>query len=529
MRKHARSWIMKVLLFIIIIVFVLYFGSMSGRQKAETVAVIDGRVIAMADVQREYNNLLTSYQQIYGDKLNNKILKQLNLKQKALDTLIDQAVILKKADEYNIETTDEEVRTFIMATPAFQRNGVFDDRVYKYSLRYIKMAPEEYEIAQKKTLTAAKLEGLIADAVKVSDQEVYDLYKLQTEKINITYIKLSPDDFTDHVKPSPADLESYFDQHKEGFRIPDQVQLKYLAFLGSDYSEQVDVSKDEIQNYYESHKAQWTNSDGKTLSLRKVENKIIAELKQIGGMHQAGDIAKAAHDIIYQKENFDDYAEENHLKVRNTDFFSANSPPSIFSDIPEFSMMAFDLKKNDISRVLSTESGYYLFTLATEKPSHIPSFKDIKEDIAKRYKKMEAKKICSKKASDILTRLKQGETLQKISRQEQLKIAESGFFNPGGPVPNVGFSEELSDALFQLSKKKPFPERAFIVEDHYLIIHFKERGAVDPKDFDARKDLLKNQLLRLKKRAALASWIEGIKTAMIKEGKLQFKKDIKDL
>ena len=64
-------------------------------------------------------------------------------------------------------------------------NGVFDDRIYKQALRYIKMSPEEFEAVQKKMLTAAKLEDLIIDAVKVSDQEVYDLYKFQNEKINI--------------------------------------------------------------------------------------------------------------------------------------------------------------------------------------------------------------------------------------------------------------------------------------------------------------------------------------------------------
>ncbi|MBU0653121.1 MAG: SurA N-terminal domain-containing protein, partial [Proteobacteria bacterium] len=45
MRRHARNWLMKLILGIIIVVFVFYFGSMGGRQRAERIAIIDGKPI----------------------------------------------------------------------------------------------------------------------------------------------------------------------------------------------------------------------------------------------------------------------------------------------------------------------------------------------------------------------------------------------------------------------------------------------------------------------------------------------------
>jgi len=41
MRKHSKSWIIKFLLIVIIIVFVLYFGATTGRNKADALATID--------------------------------------------------------------------------------------------------------------------------------------------------------------------------------------------------------------------------------------------------------------------------------------------------------------------------------------------------------------------------------------------------------------------------------------------------------------------------------------------------------
>jgi peptidyl-prolyl cis-trans isomerase D len=529
MRKHARSWIMKVLLGIIIIVFVLYFGSMSGKQKAETVATIDGKIIAVVDVQREYENLVSSYQRMYGASLNNEIIKQLNLKQKALDNLIDQAIILKKANQYNIQTTDEEVQTFIMANPSFQANGAFDPRMYNYALRSIKMSPEEFEALQKKMLTAAKIEDLIAEAAKVSDQEVYDLYKFQTEKINIDYIKLTPVDFAGRVNPSAAALEDYYKTHQGDFRISDQVQIKYLAFSGRDYAHLVDVPREDVQNYYDSHKPQWTKPDGKLLPLSDVETKIVAELKLIGGMHLASDHAKKAHDTIYQQENFDAYAAQNRLRIETTPFFTAKNPPAQFRAIPDFANIVFGLEKNETSRVISTDDAYYLFLQAAKKTAYTPAFKDVESDIARLYIQAEAQKLCSKAADDVVQRLKQGEALQKIAQEKNIKLAESGFFLPGAPPPQIGFSQELSEALFQLSEKKPYAEKAFAVGGDYVIIRFKALGAVNENDFLTQKAALKKQLLRARKMEAIRTWIDGNKAAMIKEGKLEFKKDIKDL
>ena len=40
---------MKLLLFLIIIVFALYFGSMGGQQTAEAIATVDGKAISYVE------------------------------------------------------------------------------------------------------------------------------------------------------------------------------------------------------------------------------------------------------------------------------------------------------------------------------------------------------------------------------------------------------------------------------------------------------------------------------------------------
>jgi len=67
------------------------------------------------------------------------------------------------------------------------------------------------------------------------------------------------------------------------------------------------------------------------------------------------------------------------------------------------------------------------------------------------------------------------------------------------------------------------------VEGQYVILRFKERGSVDDAEFASRKNEIANQLLQMKRREAVLAWIEGSKAAMIKEGRLEFTRDGKDL
>ncbi|MFH1910655.1 MAG: SurA N-terminal domain-containing protein [Pseudomonadota bacterium] len=528
MRKHARNWLMKIILGIIIVVFIFYFGSMGGRQRAERIAVIDGKPIVYVDFQREHQNLIELYRQRLGQGLTEEILKSLNLKQQALDNLINQAVVLEKAEELNVQVTDQDVKAAILSYPAFQRNGAFNERIYDQTLRTNKMTAEEFEEIQRKMLITLKVENLIQDAVKVSDQEAYDLYRIQNEKIALDFIQISPKTFAAGIKPSPADLEAFLKAHEGQFRVPEQAQIKYLAFLGRDYASAVKVSDAEAADYYERHKDQWTK-DKKVRPLTEVKAGIVAELSLINGMYAASDEAKKAHDTIYQEENLDAYAAQKKLTVHTTGLFRLSEPPPEFRSIADFAKIVPQLEKNEISRVLPGEKGYYIVKIVARKTPYVPALKEIEAEVEKKYRETEADSLAKKEAEALLARLKKGEGLEGVAREKGLKVAETGLFQPGGAVPGLGASVGLTEALFQISEKKPYPDQVYPADGNYAIIRFKGRDKGDDKGFASQKDAIAKYLLQAKRDETFRSWIEGSKAALLKEGRLEFTRDFKDL
>lgn len=529
MRKHAKNWGMKLLLGIIIVVFIFYFGSLRESGHTNIIATIDGKALPYADYIREYQNLIDLYHNRYGTNLTEDILKKLGLKERAVDNLINQAVIMVKASELDIHASTEEVRNSILSYPAFQRNGIFDQRIYEQTLRLNSLTPEDFEANQKKLLISAKLQDLISSGVHVSEEEVFDLYRLQKEKINVEFLKLSSKDHQGEIQPTRQALEAYLKERGDELRIPEQIQVKYLSFLAADFVFSVKVTEGDIQEYYDRNKERLAKPGEPPPPLTEVTERIAAQLRHTSGMRLAAEEAKKAHDTIYQEENFDAYAAGKGLKIHTSLLFTANRTPPEFSALPDFSKIAFSLQKNEVSKVLSDEKGYYLFQVAARKPSYIPDMVEAGEEIQSRYVKREARLLCQKEAQHLLERLKKGEELEKIAREKGLNVEETGLFLPSASIPDLGASGELTDSLTQLSETKPYPDKVFELNGNFVIVRFKERGKLDEGNFQEQKEEWKKLYKKLKKSETFNTWIEGVRNHLIKEGRLKIVKDIKDL
>ncbi len=529
MRKHAKNWLVKILLGMVIVVFIFYFGSTRWREKAEAIAIIDGRVIPYAEFHKNYQKLLDAYREQYKGVLTDDILKGLNLKQQAYDSVINQAIILQKAKDLGIEVSEEEIKGSILSTSAFQRDGVFDERIYNLLLRQNKMTPTDFEDSQRMLITTVKLEDIIQSAVKVSDKEVFDLYRLQNEKINVQYLSLSAKNYRQKISPRRADLESYMKEHENAFSVPDEIEIKYISFPGRNFTSSVTVSDAEATDYYNRNKDKFMKKGGAVAPFAEVKGRIVDALKEVHGMRAASLEAKKAHDEIYQKENFDEFAGKNGFKVNSTNFFSVKNPPQELRQVQDFARVAFGLQKNEISTVVSDDKTYYVLKLIDRRPAHVPAFNEIEKEVERQYLEEESARMCKKDALDILDRLKKGEPLTKISQEKGVKVEETGLFMPSSAMPKIGFSRDISIALFQLSEKNPYPDTVYDIKGNIVIVKFKERGKLDQKDFEAKKAAIGAQLLRMKKSEVTVSWIMKNKEAMIKDGRLKFTKDIKDI
>jgi len=481
-REHARGWFMIAVIGIIIIVFVLYFGSSRGSRTANAIAIVDKKVISDAEFHDEYEKLIDMARLRLGAKLTPEILKKMDLKRKAYNDLLNRYIIAAKAADLNIQVSDEELRNMIMSTPVLQTNGVFDERKYQQLLRYNKLTAEDFENLQRFDLIANKIETIVREGIKISNQEVYDLYALQNQKINVNFVQISGKDVRKKIAPTQTELEDYLKRNSNLFRVAEQIKIKYLSFAGG--------------------------------------NK---------GSQTAHAEAKKARDVIYQENNMEDYAKRNNLTVHYTDFFPIKKLPSELVSVKNIAEELIDMGEKDVSRVLTTGNGYYLLQIVDKKASYVPKLNTIENEVRNRFIESETQILAEKEALSILEKLKSGESLDKISKENGLKVNETGFFQPGNTIPKLGSSENAAEILFQLSTGKPFAEKPILINNTYVILKLKDINKLDEKDFEAKKSMYQKILISIKREEAMQTWLEGNKEAMIKGKRIKIKKQVEDL
>ena len=200
MREHATSWLIKVFLFAIVIVFIFWGGGSYMEKKASRIAVVNGSYIGMLEYQDTYRNLVDQMRRQFGRQFSSELAETLNLKGQALDQLINRRLILAEAGMLKFDVSREELQNAIVSYPAFQTNGRFDPLRYQQALRYARLTPQEFEVSQREDLLINKVEQFITRGTKVLESEMLSFFHHTRDRVNLAYVQIDPQDFKNQVK-----------------------------------------------------------------------------------------------------------------------------------------------------------------------------------------------------------------------------------------------------------------------------------------------------------------------------------------
>ncbi|MCL5021790.1 MAG: SurA N-terminal domain-containing protein [Nitrospirae bacterium] len=172
MRKHAKFFY--VLFFIIILSFIFWGVGNVDKSTAVPIAEVGKEKISVEEYWTAYDRARDYYRNITKGNFTEEMEKKLNLKQKILDSLVDDLLLLTEAKKVGITVGDAELREAIVNDPAFIRDGKFNDDVYLRTLQLNRMTPEYYESQKKKELILQRMRRLIGDSVEITDAAMSD-------------------------------------------------------------------------------------------------------------------------------------------------------------------------------------------------------------------------------------------------------------------------------------------------------------------------------------------------------------------
>ncbi len=237
----------KVILWIVVIGFLgfIFAGWGRGLQKYRNAAPqqgvvgrVDGTVITYRDFSDELSNRVRNYAEQSGAEVSDAARDA--LREETWNAMVADIIVNREIEKLHIDVPDDSIFDIlwnnppqqVYNSPSFQdADGNFDFDLYH---REIQMHPERWEgIAQmyRQSLQRQRLQQEIQAGAFVSDNEVWDEFAAQNEKVRVSYIDIDPNRIdAASLMPTDEEARSYFQSHRADYEQPATAVLRYVAF-----------------------------------------------------------------------------------------------------------------------------------------------------------------------------------------------------------------------------------------------------------------------------------------------------------
>lgn len=368
-----------------------------------------------------YSNLLA---QVKGGNVTEQDIKNLHLKQKTADLLIDKVLLLKEAKREGIDVTKADIEKSIEKNPVFAENGKFSKEKYLLILRENHIKPAEFEASIKNDLYIEKLKESMAKRINITDEVAKKYFIDNFSNIKLSYVDFDASAYEKKVSYTDKDLQDYYNKNKQEFMDPAMVNVKYATIDIAYLAPKEKPTEQEMKSFYVAHQQNFQMPE-----LYKLAHILIAPK---GNSKQDIEQAKNKAEEIYKQltpQNFEQLAE------KYSDDKYSNKKGGVlgwlykaqFKQDNSFAKVAFNLKKGEISKPFETQMGYEIVYLIDTKPAQTISFDQAKPYITQILQMQKAQDNLFRESKKIALMIKNPQDFDKVCKQEGLNVQKTGL------------------------------------------------------------------------------------------------------
>jgi peptidyl-prolyl cis-trans isomerase D len=451
MRRYRKA--LQVGLLIVIAAFVaslFVFGATSSRDGGgdprDRVATVNGERIPIERFQRRYQSYLEAYAQIYRDRFSNEMAERLGLPQQVVGDLVQEALIVQRANAEGLTVTDEELNARIHSLPAFQENGRFALKRYQDVLKRRGFTPPAFEGEIRRELTRAKVESAVRNGVKVSETELEQAYRLRREEVRAAWalVELAP--LLTAASATDEELRDYLAQHPDEFRQPDRRRVQYVTLSRTDFAGT--VTDADVEKYYQEHLKEFETPH----QVRAAH--ILARVPETGGS-EAEDKARAKiADVIRRAKAGEDFgklaqaiSEDSATAPRGGDLGLVGRGEMV----PQFEQAVFALKKTDVSpEPVRTPFGFHAIKVTAIQEGGRKPLKEVAAQIRTRLSAEASDRAAKAKAEQIRPTLQAAADFMAEAKKLGLQPVETTMARTER-VAGLAGTDSLEEAAFGLA------------------------------------------------------------------------------
>jgi parvulin-like peptidyl-prolyl isomerase len=171
----------------------------------------------------------------------------------------------------------------------------------------------------------------------------------------------------------------------------------------------------------------------------------------------------------------------------------------------------FSLAKGELTEIVEQNNEFYIMQVIDKKDSYVPKIEEVYGEVEADYIDSMALKAAKAEAESYLKTLKEKGNWTELATEKGKTPETTDFFTREGNPEKIGPAQGLSEAAFNLTQDKPFPEIVFENQTGAYVIKFEERQGIDEAKFNEEKDKYAESVTARKRQEAISDWIAKLK------------------
>jgi peptidyl-prolyl cis-trans isomerase D len=508
MRRNKRIklilWAVIASLGLGMLLFFIPGTNLGGDTVDNSAATVDGQSISLREYKSAYNKLVQRYSRNGRNPIDPEMLKAMGVPDQVLDELIGIKVIKIIAKRFGIEVAPAEIARIIETDPSLQEQGKFIG-VDRYTA-ILGNSVADYEEGINTSLLVKKLREVLTDSLDVGEIEMREEFSRTNQKTQVDYALLKAEEYKKRLKPTEAELRSYFEEHKAAYTVKEKRRAQYLLVPSSQFMPSMQVTEQEI-----------------AAELKKQSHDEAVEVAHIlfsvSNSAKDADVKVKAEDVLKRAkagENFaalaKKYSEDPGSARKGGELGPVRRGGGL---VKEFEDAAFSLDSGKISGLVKTQYGYHIIkALKHEKPTkefcRASLILKKSQDEARRYAK-EAASLLEKQKDLSLAAGKLG---------VKSEIKETRLIKNDDIMSDAGIPEAMRDEIFKLKEINAIGK---VVESTlgYAIPKLLEVQMPRPGDFSESRSQVEKQYADFKAKELMQANAKKLSEEAIKQGSLE--------
>ena len=221
MRQSTQSTVAKVIIGLIVLSFAAFgLETLLPGGSGASVAEVNGEEITPIALQEAITQQKRQLVSVLGDDIDPALLDDDRLQPRALQSLIQRALLLQKSTALNLVASEAQVGKSITSVEAFQLNGQFSPDAYKSVLANAGYTPERFRRAQADDIVLTQLQTAISETEFATETEIAATANLIAEERDVRYLVIPDEGLVTDEDLSDAALQNYYQQNEAAFFNP---------------------------------------------------------------------------------------------------------------------------------------------------------------------------------------------------------------------------------------------------------------------------------------------------------------------